>query len=81
MMMSIRNHQNDCFFYLFGSVPRYYRRDYSYNTMLHYAAAYGNLEVVRYLQDIGTVQTMNKKKFYPFEVAVLKGHYECARLL
>lgn len=60
---------------------RYYKRDHSYNTMLHYAAAYGNLEIVKYLQDIGVVQTMNRKKFYPFEIAVLKGHYQCAKML
>lgn len=24
---------------------------------------------------------MNRKSFYPFEIAVLKGHYQCARLL
>ena len=49
--------------------------------MLHYAAAYGNIEIVKYLLDVGAVQTMNRKKFYPFEIAVLKGHYQCAKLL
>lgn len=24
---------------------------------------------------------MNRKRFYPFEIAVLKGHYECAKMM
>lgn len=66
---------------MFNNIQRYYKRDHSYNTLLHYAAAYGNVEIVRYLQEIGMVQSMNRKRFYPFEIAVLKGHYECAKLL
>ena len=81
LMMAIRNCQNDAFFYLFGGIQKYYKRDYSYNTMLHYAAAYGNSEIVRYLLDMGMAQTMNRKKYYPFEMAVLKGHFHCARML
>lgn len=59
----------------------YFKRDYSYNTLLHYAAAYGNIEVVSYFMAVGVRQTMNRRSFYPFEVAVLKGHYACARKL
>lgn len=80
-MIAIRNQQNDIFFQLFQSSTRYYKRDYSYSTLLHYAAAYGNCEVVKYLLDMGMPQTMNRKSFYPFEIAILKGHYHCARLL
>ena len=43
LMLAIRNYQNEAFFYLFANSARYYKRDYSYNTLLHYAAAYGNL--------------------------------------
>jgi ankyrin repeat protein len=80
-MIAIRNYQNDIFFLLFQQCPRYYKRDYSYNTLLHYAAAYGNMEIVKYLLDVGMAQTMNRKSFYPFEIAILKGHYHCARML
>lgn len=80
-MMAIRNYQNDLFFYLFNNSPRYYKRDYSYNTLLHYAAAYGNMEIVKYLLEVGMQQTMNRKSFYPFEIAILKGHYQCAKIL
>ncbi len=43
LMIAIRNHHNDIFFNLFFQSSKYYKRDYSYNTFLHYAAAYGNL--------------------------------------
>lgn len=80
-MLAIRNNHNDIFFNLFTQSERYYKRDYSYNTLLHYAAAYGNAEVVKYLLDMGMGQTMNRKSFYPFEIAILKGHFQCAKLL
>lgn len=48
-MLAIRNNHNDIFFNLFFSSTKYYRRDFSHNTLLHYAAAYGNIEVVKYL--------------------------------
>lgn len=47
-MIAIRNYQNDIFFQIFNSLHRYYKRDYSYNTLLHYAAAYGNMEIVKF---------------------------------
>lgn len=81
LMIALRNYQNEAFFYLFSNSQKYYKRDYSYNTLLHYAAAYGNIEMVKYLQEIGIVQSMNRKSFYPFEIAVLKGHFQCAKLL
>jgi hypothetical protein len=40
-MIAIRNNQNDIFFHLFFHSTKYHRRDYSHNTLLHYAAAYG----------------------------------------
>jgi ankyrin repeat protein len=48
LMIAIRNYQNEIFFMIFQSLQRYYKRDYSYNTLLHYAAAYGNLEIVKF---------------------------------
>jgi ankyrin repeat protein len=80
-MIAIRNYQNDIFFSLFSNSSCYYKRDYSYNTLLHYAAAYGNMEIVKYLLEMGMNQTMNRKSFYPFEIAILKGHISCAKLL
>jgi ankyrin repeat protein len=81
LMLAIRNHHNDIFFNLFFQSNKYYKRDYSYNTFLHYAAAYGNMEIIKYLLELKMQQTMNRKSFYPFEIAVLKGHFQCARLL
>jgi ankyrin repeat protein len=82
MMLAIRNNHNDIFFSLFNVSTKYYRRDFSHNTLLHYAAAYGNVEVVKYLLETKlNLQTPNKKNFYPYEIAVLKGHYQCAKLL
>ena len=48
LMIAIRNYQNEIFFQIFNSLQRYYKRDYSYNTLLHYAAAYGNMEIVKF---------------------------------
>jgi ankyrin repeat protein len=56
LMIAIRNNHNDVFFQLFMNSNKYYRRDYSHNTLLHYAAAYGiiyfilgNVEITKYL--------------------------------
>ena len=43
LMLAIRNNHNDIFFSLFQASTKYYRRDFSHNTLLHYAAAYGNV--------------------------------------
>jgi ankyrin repeat protein len=48
--------------------------------MLHYAAAYGNYHVLRYLLGV-LKQTKNKDNLYPWEIAVGKGHLSCAVLL
>mgnify|MGYP002346451936 CR=1 FL=1 len=67
IMMAIRNNHNDIFFNLFTTSVKYYRRDFSHNTLLHYAAAYGNVEVVKYLLETKlNLQTPNKKNFYPY---------------
>ena len=81
LMVAVRNFQNDVFFLIFHQLARYFKRDYSYNTLLHYAAAYGNIEIVKFFLEIGISQTMNRKGLYPFEIAILKGHYGCAKLL
>ncbi len=43
LMLAIRNNHNDIFFNLFHASIKYNRRDFSHNTLLHYAAAYGNV--------------------------------------
>ncbi len=43
LMLAIRNNHNDIFFSLFHASTKYNRRDFSHNTLLHYAAAYGNV--------------------------------------
>lgn len=78
LVIAIRNHQNDIFFQLAKDAN--FKRDYSNNTLLHYAAAYGNIELVTYLNNIMS-QIPNKKNFYPWELSVLKGHFYCATLL
>jgi ankyrin repeat protein len=42
-IIALRNHQNDIFFQLIKETQSNFKRDYSNNTLLHYAAAYGNL--------------------------------------
>lgn len=80
LVVALRNHHNDIFFQLLKEAQGSFKRDYSNNTMLHYAAAYGNIELVMFLRKI-MEQIPNKKNFYPWEVAVLKGHFHCAQLL
>ena len=46
LMIAIRNNHNDIFFNLFFNCTKYHRRDYSHNTLLHYAAAYGNFVII-----------------------------------
>jgi ankyrin repeat protein len=79
-VIALRNHHNDVFFQILQETSCSLRRDHSNNTLLHYAAAYGNLELVIYLSNI-MEQIPNKKNFYPWEVAILKGHFLCAKAL
>lgn len=80
LVIALRNHHNDIFFSFLKSADVNFKRDYSNNTNLHYAAAYGNVELVMYLSKI-IPQIPNKKNFYPWEIAVLKGHHYCAQIL
>ena len=50
------------------------------NTLLHYAAAYGNIQAILILKDKQD-QCKNKKGLYPWEVAIHKGHLGAAQLL
>lgn len=54
--------------------------DSSLNTLLHYAAAYGNIEAIQILKD-RIEQTKNKRGLYPWEIAIYKGHIGAAKLL
>eukprot|EP00919_Chromeraceae_sp_WS-2016_P064624 GHVR01153045.1.p2 GENE.GHVR01153045.1~~GHVR01153045.1.p2 ORF type:complete len:101 (+),score=8.82 GHVR01153045.1:1459-1761(+) len=65
LMIAIRNNHNDIFFNLLFNSHKYYRRDYSFNNLLHYAAAYGNQEIIKYLIKF-MPQSPNKKNVYPF---------------
>lgn len=42
-IIALRNHHNDIFFYFLKDGPPNFKKDYSNNTLLHYAAAYGNI--------------------------------------
>jgi ankyrin repeat protein len=48
--------------------------------LLHYAAAYGNIEAIHILKD-RIEQTKNKRGLYPWEIAIYKGHIGAARFL
>lgn len=79
-MFAIRNNNYKAFSYLMNEGVKLYKVDSSLNSMLHYAAAYGNFHVLKYL--LGVVkQSKNKDNLYPWEIAVGKGHLSCARLL
>mgnify|MGYP000208017197 FL=1 len=43
LVIALRNHHNDIFFELLKEGQSNIKRDYSNNTLLHYAAAYGNI--------------------------------------
>ena len=52
LVFALRNHHNDIFFNILNETGCSLRRDHSNNTLLHYAAAYGNLELVMYLSNV-----------------------------
>lgn len=80
-MYAIRNHNNDILYKLLISGCRPFKADTTLNTLLHYAAAYGNIEALKMLLNNSITQTKNKRNFYPWEVAVMKGHLGCAKIL
>jgi ankyrin repeat protein len=47
---------------------------------LHYAAAYGNLFILKYLLEF-IKQVQNKERLYPWDIAIGKGHLACAKYL
>jgi len=54
--------------------PNYH--DTSGNSALHYACAYGWLDIVKYLIEAGAnINSMNDWKMYPVLLAMLKGHF------
>lgn len=79
-MVAIRNNNNDCFIKLIENGCRLEKVDSSLNSLLHYAAAYGNIEAILILRDV-LDQTKNKKGLYPWELAIYKGHLGAAELL
>lgn len=80
LMMSIRNHNHIIFQQLVKQKPKLLKSDSSGNTLLHYAAAYGNLYATKYLISF-IKQVQNKEGLYPWEIAVGKGHMACAKYL
>jgi len=79
-MIAIRNNNNDCFVKLIENGCKLDKVDSSLNTLLHYAAAYGNIEAIIILKD-RQYQTKNKRGLYPWEIAIYKGHLGAAKLL
>jgi|JI6StandDraft_1071083.scaffolds.fasta_scaffold03257_8 ankyrin repeat protein len=80
IMLAIRNHNNNIAEELFTMKAKYYKEDNSLNSVLHYAAAYGNVPMLQCLLQ-KLKQRKNKRNYYPWEVAVGKGHYGCSRIL
>lgn len=80
LVYAIRNHNNEIMYRLLSAGCKHNRNDTSMNTLLHYAAAYGNVEAVLFLRD-HISQTKNRRNYYPLEMAVMKGHLGCAKLL
>lgn len=79
-MIAIRNNNNDCLVRLIENGCKLEKVDSSLNTLLHYAAAYGNIEAIHILKD-RIPQSKNKRGLYPWELAVYKGHIGAAKLL
>lgn len=48
-MMAIRNHNHESFRELLKEQPKLLKSDSSGNTLIHYAAAYGNIFILKYL--------------------------------
>lgn len=49
-MIAIRNHNNDYFYKIIEEGCRIDKNDSSQNSLLHYAAAYGNVEAIAFLK-------------------------------
>ena len=79
-MYAIRNNNNDVLVKLLSEGCKFNKPDTSLNSLLHYAAAYGNAEAIILLRDFIT-QAKNKRNLYPWEFAIMKGHIGCAKLL
>jgi ankyrin repeat protein len=64
-MYAIMNHNNSILFRLLSLGCKPNRSDTSLNTLLHYAAAYGNAEAIMVLRD-HMCQVKNKRNYYPW---------------
>lgn len=80
LMFAIRNHNHDLLREILKERPKLLKTDSSGNTLLHYAAAYGNLFVVKYLLTF-MKQVPNKEGFHPWEISMGKGHLACSKYL
>ena len=63
---AIMNHNNDILYKLLISGCRPFRTDTTLNTLLHYSAAYGNMEAIKMLKANEMNQTKNKRNYYPW---------------
>ena len=80
LMFAIRNHNNELLYQLLEEGCKHSKSDSTENTLLHYAAAYGNVEAILLFRNI-IEQSPNKRGYYPWEFAIMKGHLGCAKLL
>ena len=64
-MIAVRNNNNDCFMKLVENGCRIDKIDSSMNSLLHYAAAFGNMEAILMLQETDCPYRKNKKGLYP----------------
>lgn len=65
-MYAIRNHNNNILYKLLVAGCRPYKSDSTLNTLLHYAAAYGNIEAIKMLLNNNIYQCKNKRNYYPW---------------
>lgn len=79
-MVAIRNNNNEFLHKILEAGCKLDKQDSSHNSLLHYAAAYGNVEAILMLRQYIPL-SRNKHGLYPCEIAILKGHIGSAKLL
>lgn len=80
LFFSIRNNNHLASYELLRNGAKYYKKDTSNNSLLHYCAAYGNTLFLQHFLPY-LKSNKNKHRYYPWEIAVGKGHIACMKLL
>ena len=80
LFFSIRNNNHAVSYELLRRGAKYWKKDNSMNSLLHYCAAYGNNLFLQHLIP-HLKMSKNRDRYYPWEIAVGKGHIACIKLL